>query len=199
MMVPCEVQLVQEEYLRPGDGPGKPSTFYPFEVWRGSDLTCFERDTNVVDVRINVPEKELVAGNPYQVVVTVFNPSVVQDVSGIWNVQTYSQDAATFEAALDEVTIDGFNINRALALWQYRNTDTDGYPQVYGQMPVDGMLLMMRFPDRLDILDTVLIQAPSGFDLADDHELPGPDGLFPCNNWRWEMIGNRALFESVPR
>merc|ERR550514_2432220 len=128
-MVPCEVQLVQEEFLKPAEVLGKPSTFYPFEVWRGSDLTCFERDINVVDVRINVPEKELVAGNPYQVVVTVFNPSVVQDVSGIWNVQTYSQDAATFEVA-----IDGFNINRALAIFQYRNTDTDGYPQVYGQM-----------------------------------------------------------------
>merc|ERR1719316_394725 len=199
MMVPCEVQIVQEEYLKPGDGPGKPSTYFPFEVWRGSDLTCFSRDTNIVDVRINVPEKELVAGNPYQVVVSVFNPSVVQDVTGIWNVQTYSEDAPTFEAALDEVTIDGFNINRALALWQYRNTDTDGYPQVYGQMPVDGMLLMMKFPDRLDILDTVLIQAPSGFNLADDSGEPGEDGLFPCNNWRWEMLGTRPPFESAPR
>jgi hypothetical protein len=199
MMVPCEVQLVQEEYLKPALQPGKPPTFFPFEVWRGSDLTCFDRDTNIVDVRLNVPEKELVAGNPYQVVVTVFNPSVVQDVTGMWNVQTYSQDAATFEAALDEVTIDGFNINRALALWQYRNTDADGYPQVYGQMPVDGMLLMMKFPDRLDILDTVLIQAPSGFNLADDSAPAGEDGLFPCNNWRWEMIGNRPPFESVPR
>jgi hypothetical protein len=209
MMVPCEVQIVQEEFLKPAPTPGKPPRFFPFEVWRGSDLTCFSRDTNVVDVRINVPEKELVAGNPYQVVVTVFNPSVVQDISGIWNVQTYAQDEATFAAALDEVTIDGFNINRALALWQYRNTDTNGYPQVYGQMPVDGMLLMMKFPDRLDILDTVLIQAPRGFNLADDHETrldgqvvklpPGEDGLYPCNNWRWEMMGNRPPFLSVPR
>merc|ERR1719482_1429982 len=57
----------------------------------------------------------------------------------------------------------------------------------------------MKFPDRLDILDTVLIQAPSGFNLADDSAPAGEDGLFPCNNWRWEMIGNKPPFASVPR
>merc|ERR1719506_2507633 len=58
----------------------------------------------------------------------------------------------------------------------------------------------MKFPDRLDILDTVLIQAPTGFNLADPSVMdPGEDGLFPCNNWRWEMIGNRPPFDSVPR
>ena len=67
MMVPCEVQIVQEEFTKPALRPGVPPTYYPFEVWRGSDLTCFSRDTHIVDVRINVPAKELVAGNPYQV------------------------------------------------------------------------------------------------------------------------------------
>jgi hypothetical protein len=218
---PCHVRIVQEPFVK--KQLGQQDRTFELMVWKGSDLTCFMMDTNMIDVRINVPEHELISGNPYQVIVPVYNPAVVQDLEGIWNVQTYSEDRVYQNVALDEVTVEGFRINRALGLWQYRNLDEDGLPQVYGRMPVKGMLFMMKFPDRLDILDTVLIQGPAGFNLAvDAPDDVGPDwwgfypckgkktngqikyqckkdGLLPCNNFRWETLGNAVEYDSTPR
>merc|ERR1719446_822338 len=179
---PCHVQIVQEETY--DERQGQDTVFYPFEVWRGSDLSCFNREQNVLDVRINVPEKELIAGHKYRLVAIVLNPAVVQDYEGTWNLQTFSEDEPSFEAGLDEVIMQGFRVNRVMALWQYRHLDEHGHPQVYGRMPVNGLLFIMRFPDRLDIKDTVLIQAPTGFDLQEPGSEPDEHGMHSCNGFR---------------
>ena len=49
---------------------------YEQEVWRGSDLSCFIMAPHILETRINVPEKELLPGHPYQFVAIVLNPQV---------------------------------------------------------------------------------------------------------------------------
>jgi hypothetical protein len=193
---PCDVQIVQEETWV--EEQGQDTVYYPFEVWRGSDLSCFNREQSVLDVRINIPEKEMLAGHKYRLIATVLNPSVVQDYEGSWNLQTFSEDMPSYEAGLDEVVMQGFRVNRVMALWQYRHLDEHGHPQVYGRMPVNGLLFLMRFPDRLDVGDTVLIQAPTGFNLHDQDAEPDADGLYPCNGFRWQSDTGR-VYVSVPK
>ena len=65
----------------------------------------------------------------YRLVAIVLNPAVVQDYEGTWNLQTFSEDEPSFEAGLDEVIMQGFRVNRVMALWQYRHLDEHGHPQ----------------------------------------------------------------------
>jgi hypothetical protein len=149
---------------------------------------------HILETRINVPEKELLPGHPYQFVAIVLNPQVVQDYEGMWNLATFNADEASFESGLDEVWMEGFRVNRVMSLWTYRNLDARGLPQVYGRTPVKDLLFQLRFPDRLDsLMDTLVIQAPEGFNLEEEGAAPDSDGLFKCNNFRWMSEGRTSV------
>merc|ERR1719353_476565 len=81
-----------------------------------------------------------------------------------------------------------------MSLWTYRNLDARGLPQVYGRTPVKDLLFQLRFPDRLDsLMDTLVIQAPEGFNLEEEGAAPDSDGLFKCNNFRWMSEGRPSV------
>merc|ERR1719353_921677 len=81
-----------------------------------------------------------------------------------------------------------------MSLWTYRNLDARGLPQVYGRTPVKDLLFQLRFPDRLDsLMDTLVIQAPEGFNLEEEGAAPDSDGLFKCNNFRWMSEGRTSV------
>merc|ERR1719198_2778349 len=124
-------------------------------------------------------ERQLLAGQDYQMTIFVHNPTqYVINYQYSWVLETTASPADHAPYFRDKVTISGYAVNERLNSFEYLKADSANPPALYldGLQLVPDLFFLMNFPRRLDNGDTIVLEAPDGFTMAGA-------GSGQCNNF----------------
>jgi hypothetical protein len=162
----------------------------PLLPFDDADYTCTVPSSKQNQLLLEmISDHGLSSGRDYTITLEVMNPTTAQPKALPWTLET-SQGTRS----LDSGTLTGFAVNKVLMTWSYDNKNALGEAMVNGNMLIDGLLLTMRFPDKLQKLDQIIIHAPPGFILTDPKN---KDGQKKCYNFKWEPV-DAEYFKQSP-
>jgi hypothetical protein len=149
------------------------------ELFTSFDLNC-KVDPDHKNIATSRLAEDMMIFNDrqYQMTFEVYNPTsttVETEALGgltepMWMLETFGFKEPHELHARDAISIPSYDITPVLATWTYVNVNSKtGKPQVNGLTKVEGLQLIMEFPDSLLSGDEIHIHAPPGFTLESEY------------------------------